>query len=378
MARPLRIDVEGGWYHVTSRGIERRAIFREDADRRHFLELLEAVREQFRLRIHAYCLMENHYHLLVETPEANLSRAMQWLKLSYSAWFNARYNRVGPLFQGRFKSTLVENSAWGHEFSVYVHLNPLRIAGFGLGKRDRAGARLGQGAAPDEKVLKERLQALRTYRWSSYRAYAGYAPVPAWLTTDAILGEGRKSQPDRVREYRRYVRTRLVEGADPDALDRIRDRVAIGSAAFAAEVRRARGRLKRETTGKRDIRKRRTFEEVVTAVEQVRGEPWSAFGERHGDPGNWLVLHLARRYTGMTLAELGAACGGMVYEAVVMCLILFARRLAQTPALQSMERRLAQMLDVEPVEEHFPQVRMRCHRHRIWSAGSLRSHDRDS
>src|SRR5215471_4310222 len=99
MARPLRIERPGGRYHVTARGNERKAIYRNDTDRAHFLEVLAETVERFGIRIHAYVLMDNHYHLLVETPEANLSRAMQWLNVSYSMWFKRRHRRAGHLFQ---------------------------------------------------------------------------------------------------------------------------------------------------------------------------------------------------------------------------------------------------------------------------------------
>src|SRR5262250_1418442 len=109
MARPLRIERPGGRYHVTARGNERKAVYRDDSDRAHFLELLSENTERFALRVHAYVLMHNHFHLMVETPQANLSRAMHWLNLSYSVWFNRRHNRAGHLFQGRFKSVVVED-----------------------------------------------------------------------------------------------------------------------------------------------------------------------------------------------------------------------------------------------------------------------------
>src|SRR4051794_24695000 len=100
MARPLRVHRSDIWYHVTGRGTERRAIFRGDRDRRHLIDLFAAAVERFGLRIHAYVLMPNHYHLLLETPQQNLSRAMQWINVSYSVWFNRIHQRVGPLFQG--------------------------------------------------------------------------------------------------------------------------------------------------------------------------------------------------------------------------------------------------------------------------------------
>ena len=123
MARPLRINVAGGWYHVTARGQRRERIFGAKADYRRFLKLVAEMRERYRVRVMAYCLMPNHYHLLVSTPEANLSRAVQWLNVSYSRWLNGRRADVGPVFQGRFHAVLVENS-YGLALSHYIHMNP--------------------------------------------------------------------------------------------------------------------------------------------------------------------------------------------------------------------------------------------------------------
>ena len=105
MARPLRIDVENGWYHVMSRGIERRTIFPDKSYCFHFLDLVGEMAERYGVEVHAYVLMGNHYHLILRTPYANCSQAMQWLNVSFSAWFNAKLQRVGHVFQGRFRST---------------------------------------------------------------------------------------------------------------------------------------------------------------------------------------------------------------------------------------------------------------------------------
>ncbi|MBU0678868.1 MAG: transposase [Verrucomicrobia bacterium] len=117
MARPLRVQIRDGWYHVMSRGIERRVIFRGKGDRKRCLEILEESVGRFNIRVHAYVLMDNHYHLLVQTPDANLSRAMQWINQSYSAWFNARHNRIGPLFHKKGNGVTSPDSSrrkWGH------------------------------------------------------------------------------------------------------------------------------------------------------------------------------------------------------------------------------------------------------------------------
>ena len=181
MARPVRIERVGGWYHVTARGNERRDIYRDDRDRRHFCELLAGMVEQFNVALHAFVLMDNHYHLLLELREPNLSRAAQWLNTSYSLWFNRRHGRCGHLFQGRFKSVIVEAGAWGLFVSRYIHLNPVRIGKLGLSKSDQQRIRAGAQGAPAPAQVRQRVSQLRRYRWSSYRAYIGLAKPPAWL-----------------------------------------------------------------------------------------------------------------------------------------------------------------------------------------------------
>ena len=161
MARPLRLDYPDTFYRVLSRGNEKREIFSEEGDYRQFLEILGRMAARFRVEIHAYVLMKNHYHLLLRTQEANLSRAIQWLGVSYSVWFNRAHDRSGHLFQGRFKSFLVQDDRYFLTMSYYIHGNPLRA---GLAKR------------------------LSDYPWSSYPAYAHRRSQPPWLTTDLVLG----------------------------------------------------------------------------------------------------------------------------------------------------------------------------------------------
>ena len=186
MVRPLGIQCEGGWYHITSRGNERQPIFRDDQDRREFLGRLSEMTERYRLQLHVYTLMDNHWHGLLETLEANLSRARrggQWLNSGYSSWFNGRYQRAGHLLQGRFKAPprRVEPRRWGLELSRYVHLNPIRVERFGLNKQSRRRNQAGVGRELATVVWKDRIEFLRNYRWSSYRAYIGLEPAPAWL-----------------------------------------------------------------------------------------------------------------------------------------------------------------------------------------------------
>jgi len=160
MARPLRIEFPGALYHVTSRGNAREPIFLEDSDRQVFLHRLGQVVESHLWLCHAYCLMTNHYHLLVETPEANLSRGMRRLNGRYSQCFNRRHERVGHVMQGRFTGILVERESHLLELARYVVLNPVRA---------------GMVAAAED------------YPWSSLRATVGLSPAPSWLTPVGLL-----------------------------------------------------------------------------------------------------------------------------------------------------------------------------------------------
>jgi REP element-mobilizing transposase RayT len=160
VARPLRIEIPGALYHVTSRGNAREPIVVDDADRRMFLDVLGPVIERYRWACHAYCLMTNHYHLVVGTPEPNLSRGMRQLNGVFTQRFNRRHGRVGHVLQGRFKGILVERESHLLELARYVVLNPVR-----------AGI---VGAAED-------------YRWSSLRASVGLADAPPWLSWEALI-----------------------------------------------------------------------------------------------------------------------------------------------------------------------------------------------
>jgi putative transposase len=153
MARPQRIEYEGAVYHVTAQGNERRAIFRDDADHERFLRVLGASVTQFEVRLYLFCLMSNHLHLVVETPRANLGCFMHRLQTAYTVYFNQRHARCGHLMQGRYGARLVEKDAYLLRLSRYVHLNPIFTA----------AARL--------RPVRERIEILRQYRWSSYRSY---------------------------------------------------------------------------------------------------------------------------------------------------------------------------------------------------------------
>ena len=206
MARAWRIEYEGAYYHLLSRGNERRDIFLGDDDRRLFLDTLAECCERFDLELFAYVLMSNHYHLLVRTRRANLSRALHWLSGTYTRRFNNRHGRSGHLFQGRFKSILVENDAYVMQLSCYIHRNPLRA---GL------------------------VQRLADYPWSSYPVYAYGKKPPDWLSTGLILGQFNVRDPHRA--YRQKVQRYAQE--EQQLWEDFRHGLILGSRKFVSSVR---------------------------------------------------------------------------------------------------------------------------------------------
>jgi REP element-mobilizing transposase RayT len=343
MARPLRVLIPGGWYHVFGRGWERRPIFSDDRDREHFIELLERLSETYRFIIHGYALMENHCHLIIQTPDANLSRGMQWFNTSYSAWFNARHARVGSLWQGRYRDVVIEDGAWALELSVYVHLNPIRIAGLGLDKNGRVLEGQGFRVATAEQVS-ERLQRLRSYRWSSYRAYAGYVEAPSWLTTGELLKRAHGDPRNQRSAYRETVKTRLTYGVDATACERLRDVIAIGSAEFARRIRETAGDELAGLDQKRALRRRITVEEARRAVAEVRGEEVGRIAGKRSDPGRSLFLWAVRKRCGLTLREAGEAVGGLKPAAVDAALRRLVTRTRSDPFLRAQQERLLHVL----------------------------------
>jgi REP element-mobilizing transposase RayT len=342
MARPIRVDVEDGVYHVISRGIDRQNIFREDADRIHFLDRLAEAQRRFRLSVYGYVLMNNHFHLIVATPDANLSRAMQWLKVSYSMWFNAKYRRVGPLFQGRFKGVLVDcDENWLLELSLYVHMNPVRVQALGLNKKDQALEAKGW-VVPSPKVVKERLSVLRTYRWSSYPYYAGYKrKSPPWLDVGAI-----SKMTGSPAAYRRLVESRVSNGVPEEFLSLLKNSVALGGERFLNQVRDL-CTLDRESAGKMALRCRCGWGDIVAAIEQVKGVPWDGFAGVRGDWGRAASYYLARKYAGMTLAEIGNAAGGVDYAAVSAMEKRFEKKLMVDKQLIRQIKQVELVLNIE-------------------------------
>jgi len=302
--------------------------------------------------VHGYVQMDNHYHVIVQIVEANLSRGMQWFQATYSMGFNRRYGRVGPLVQGRFKAVMVDPVGWGLELSRYVHLNPVRTARMGLDKPARQADRLGIGGEPDAQQVRERVQRLRNYRWSSYRAYVGLEKAPEWLTCEAVLGlGGRGTKRERQQAYGEYVESAIREGIKESPWEHLEGQVVLGTQRFVEEVRsQVRGRVRelvREQPQRRALAQRPKWAEVVKVLETVRAEKWADFRDRHGDWGRELALYLGRREAAVPLRELGAAVGGVDYAAVSVAIKRFEGRLAGDKMLRNAVKKAKQLLNVE-------------------------------
>ncbi|MCK4246618.1 transposase [Candidatus Bipolaricaulota bacterium] len=201
MARSRRIEYPGAVYHVTSRGNAKRNVFLDNKDRLRFLEILKQVVDRFNWLCHTYCLMTNHYHLLIETIDPTLSRGMRQLNGVYTQAFNRHHRQVGHLFQGRFKAIIVEKEEYLLELARYVVLNPVRA---------------------------HMVQTAKDYRWSSYRATAGLAKKPQLLTTDWLLEQFTFSRSRAERAYRRFV----SQGANASPWEQIRGQIYLGSDSF--------------------------------------------------------------------------------------------------------------------------------------------------
>jgi len=308
MSRPLRIAMSGGWYHLTARGNEQREIFRDDKDRLRFLALLGSWVEQFRIRLHAYVLMSNHYHLLAETLDSNLSEAMQWINVSYSQGFNRRHQRVGHLFQGRFKGILVDERQWGLELSRYLHLNPVRVKDYELSKRDRQRHRAGAGKATGPDLHGARIQALREYRWSSYRAYIGKEKRPAWLVDEELLRRLGGLRNQWQKQYQGFVEQALWEGvATP--WEQVQGQVVLGNQEFLEALEGEIQGDPREQPGLRKLVSRPDWKQIVKVVEELKQEKWEQFRDRRGDWGRDVALYLGRKQGGLKLKQLGQLLG---------------------------------------------------------------------
>ena len=206
MTRPLRIEFSGALYHVTSRGNAREDIYLQDGDRLLFLEILGAVCNRYNWTVHAYCLMSNHYHLLIETPDSNLSQGMRQLNGVYTQQFNRSHKRVGHIFQGRYKAILVQKETYLLELARYIVLNPVR-------------ARM--------------VHTAKEWPWSSYLSTAGITPAPTWLSVDWLLSVFSEQRTAATTKYTAFVTQGLNQ---PAPWERLKNQIYLGDKAFVDKM----------------------------------------------------------------------------------------------------------------------------------------------
>ena len=275
MGRPLRIEYAGAYYHVTSRGNERKDVFKSQKDREQFLSYLESAVNRYDAIIHAYCLMSNHYHLILETPSGNLSKIMQHINGAYTNYFNIKRKRNGHLFQGRFKAIVVEVDEYALELSRYIHLNPVRAS---------------MVNRPEE------------YRWSSYLDYTGERKRPDWLKTSLILeyfGNGKECHC----KYRLFVEE-LLGSEYNSPLTSVVASTILGNESFVTRVTEkyvdGKQQQDRELPAARVLTTKPTLQAVLDAV---KTSSISSKLEKN------VSIYLCHKYSGSGLKEIGEKFG---------------------------------------------------------------------
>jgi REP element-mobilizing transposase RayT len=294
MARPLRIQYENAYYHVTCRGNARQGIFANDQDRSAFLDLLNRSRQIYQVQVLAYVLMRNHFHLVVKTPLGNLQEFMRHFNISYTCYFNRRHKRVGHLYQGRYKAFLIDADSYLQEVTRYLHLNPIRVKG----KADL--------------VVKEKKRDLERYSWSSYVYYVGRRKGNSFLASEEILGYFGGNASRGRRNYRKFVEEGL-EGEIESPLQKGRGHGIVGDEDFVEGVRDRflkRIRESREVPGFKGIISRTAPAKILGVVCKemgVNGEELQKKGERR--IGRGLLMEMLYRYGGLNQREIGEMMG---------------------------------------------------------------------
>jgi putative transposase len=310
MGRPLRINYPGAFYHITSRGNERKSIYQTNRDYERFMSYLESATERYGANIHCFCLMTNHYHLLLETPRGNLQSILHHINTGYTNYFNAKKRRSGHLFQGRYRAILVEKDLYALELSRYIHLNPVRAG-----------------------IIKDPIQ----YPWSSYSSYCSKKSKWDWLERDFILSQVSKKLRKAIRGYRDYVQRAMTEKQE-DPLKKAVASTVIGSKEFTEWVREkwVKRRVDREVPALRVIGRKPEISSIQAACE-------TAF-RRDSLESRRMALYLSHRISGLSLKEVGEYFDGISISAVSQNSLRQEKRFRENPELLKMMTKLKETL----------------------------------
>jgi REP element-mobilizing transposase RayT len=291
MGRPLRIEYEGAVYHITSRGNERRKVFIDKEDREKFLDILREYHERFKAIFHCFVLMDDHYHLLLETPSGNLVTIMHGINGRYTGYFNRRHARIGHLFQGRYRAILVEKEAYLLELNRYIHLNPVRA---GICKR------------PED------------YLWSSYRGYINPQKRLPWIEYDWMLDQFAKKRMEARKRYEGFVKEGLSKGV-PNPLEEVRGGIILGKKFFFDKIRKSfkDKAINEEIVRRKQLREFISPEEVIKLVCDYYKLPPEDLRKRKKNhfPKN-LAIYLIYKLGQFSNREIASLFGGMHYSAI--------------------------------------------------------------
>ena len=276
MARQLRIEFAGAFNHITSRGNQKQPVFLSDRDRRYFLKLLGKANKKYGAVIHVYCLMNNHYHLLLETPHGNLSKVMHFINTAYTVYFNKQNDRVGHLFQGRYKAILIDADAYAQQVSLYIHLNPIRAGLVDLPEK---------------------------YPWSSLKAYLGLDKGPPWLNTYFILKYYGVDIESAIEQYKILI-SGAVDKAPKNPFEGIEFSHILGREVFKERIYRTfinNIKEDRDLPRIRQVRQQLPIAKVQEAVNRVMGKQ-TKLAQR-------AAIFIVHMNTGYTLNEIGEYFG---------------------------------------------------------------------
>lgn len=308
MARPLRVEYEGAMYHVTARGNERSKIFFTKRDYQKFKEYLADAESKYRFNLHAYVLMTNHYHLIIETPDGNLGKIMHYLNGSYTTYINTKRKRSGHLFQGRYKAILIDKDSYLLELSRYLHLNPVRAK---------------MAEKPEE------------YPHSSYGSYISDRNEEI-VTRKMILGMVTGDEEKARAQYRAYVESALGEELK-SPMENVYGGMMLGGSGF---IRNVLSRLENEQLEGTEVSNRKALrasirgEEIISAVCRQYGCTLEEIAGDKRSEARRAGVHLMKKYTGASNAEIGQLFGGLSYSAVAKISQNLSRQMADDKELQ--------------------------------------------